>query len=150
MACRDLAGGINSPEREKTVISASLVLFVFLDKSSKRVQNQRYAERWGNPIRSRCFHGTAPQPKSLWALLVEYGLQASPCCRADVCVACWGKRRGEIHCICRVIYLDLTLKLSSHFKFLVFYSIGLSFSTFFWSVNLSTFSTEDTDLCIVS
>lgn len=49
----------------------------------------------GNPIRSRCFHGTAPQPKSLWALLVGYGLQASLCCRADVSVAHRGKRREK-------------------------------------------------------
>lgn len=130
MAYQVLAGGISNPEGEKTVISASLMLFVFLDKSSKRVQTQRYTEGWGNLIRSRCFHGTAPQPKSLWALLVEYGLQASLCCRADVCSLPREKER-EVHCICRVIYLDLPLKLSSHFNLLVFYSIGLSFSTFF-------------------
>lgn len=62
MAYQDLAGGINSPEGEKTVISASLKLFLFLDKSSKRVQNQRYAEGWGTPSDQGVSMALLPSP----------------------------------------------------------------------------------------
>lgn len=108
------------------------MLFLFLDKCSKTVQNQRRADRFGNPVRRGNPNGGAPGPSHYRQWLVVYVLQALLCCRVAVCKAQRGKFREKlIVFVARKMYLDLGVKLSSQFNLLVFYSVCLYFSTFF-------------------